>query len=107
MQARCIGGRGDSRQRNERQKEGGAMHGTEQQVLERIEEERAVAARELARQLDCAVSSVYRMNLPHIVIGGRSGGIRFYPSVVKRELERRAQERRAAMEQENLKGNGE
>ena len=70
------------------------MNGTEQEVMQRIEEERAVAAKELACQLKCAVSSVYRMDLPHIVIGGRGGGLRFFPSVVRRELERRAQVRK-------------
>src|SRR5437867_4621667 len=94
MHVGCVERCGDFRQCNERQNEGGAMNGTTQEVMQRIEEERAVDAQELARQLGCAVSSVYRMDLPHIVIGGRSGGIRFYPSEVKRVLERRAQVRR-------------
>lgn len=66
---------------------------TTEQLEQQSEQERPVDARELARQLGCAVSSVYRMRLPHIVIGGRSGALRFYVSEVRRELERRAQAR--------------
>jgi hypothetical protein len=55
--------------------------------------EQPVKAKELAPMFRMAVSTVYRSKLPHIRVGGRGGGVRFYPSEVRKELSRRARAR--------------
>jgi len=59
--------------------------------------ESAVGAKVIAEQLNVAVSSVYRMArlglIPGLVVGPRGGGIRFFPSEVRKALAALAQAR--------------
>jgi hypothetical protein len=67
------------------------------EVASALKEEVPVDAKEMARQLGCAASSVGRMGaagiIPSVLLGVREGARRYYPRQVKHALMDRSQGR--------------